>query len=362
MPEIQIINPLCEDDCEGERGERGKRGKRGHRGNDGHDGRDGLDGDTGPTGPTGPTGATGPTGPSDGPTGPTGAIGATGPTGPTGSTGPTGPTGPTGSTGSTGSTGVTGPTGGSISSQQQTIEILGIIEPAPLPAGQTDDYNPPGLGTASIVLQGAIGLSSLSGIAAQPNGRVLLLTAKDNAGSIRLLEEDAGSAPANRFRFSASATENWLIDRFQTAVIWYDTTISRWRVWSIFTTTFPSVTVEGTFNAQAGFLTSGNITPAAIAGVNNNYTPGGPTAAYTVLRQDLAAAASITGLGAVGIGKHIIVRNLSAVFSLTLTHEDAGSFAFERFNLPGGANIVIPPFGSQEVIYDTIASRWFVVS
>ena len=51
MAETQIINPICGDDCEGERGERGKRGRRGHRGHDGHDGA---------TGPTGPTGTTGP--------------------------------------------------------------------------------------------------------------------------------------------------------------------------------------------------------------------------------------------------------------------------------------------------------------
>lgn len=60
MPEIQLINPVCDDDDDcGARGKRGKRGHRGHRGHDGHDG------DTGPTGPTGPTGAQGPPGPPD---------------------------------------------------------------------------------------------------------------------------------------------------------------------------------------------------------------------------------------------------------------------------------------------------------
>jgi hypothetical protein len=52
MPEIQLINPLCADECD----ERGKRGRRGYQGS------------TGPTGPTGPTGSTGSTG-STGPTG-----------------------------------------------------------------------------------------------------------------------------------------------------------------------------------------------------------------------------------------------------------------------------------------------------
>lgn len=49
MSELQLIKPLCAEDCESG-GERGKRGKRG---------RDGGDGATGPTGPTGPTGSGG---------------------------------------------------------------------------------------------------------------------------------------------------------------------------------------------------------------------------------------------------------------------------------------------------------------
>jgi len=108
----------------------GERGKRGHRGHRGHHGRDGQDGTIGPTGPTGSTGSRGPTGN----TGPTGATGATGLTGPTGSTGPAGS-----------------------ALQQQTIEILGIISPPPLPAGTTHDYNPPGLSNATILLVGGDG-------------------------------------------------------------------------------------------------------------------------------------------------------------------------------------------------------------
>ena len=311
----------------------GERGKRGHRG---HRGRDGQDGIIGPTGPTGSTGSRGPTGN----TGPTGATGATGLTGPTGSTGPAGS-----------------------ALQQQTIEILGIISPPPLPAGSTHDYNPPGLSNATILLVGGDGGGpvSLSGLAAQPRGRVVLLTNRDVRADIALLEEDPGSAPENRFRFSSSGTEVWTLSAFRTAVLFYDTTILRWRVWSIFTDTPQFLTVPRLLNVQGQFLTSGDITPPPISGINDNYTPGGPTAIYSVLRQGLAAAATITGLGAIGIGIRIIIRNLSATFSLTLTHEDAGSLPFERFNLPGAAPLVIPPFGSREVIYDIAVERWFVV-
>jgi hypothetical protein len=189
----------------------------------------------------------------------------------------------------------------------------------------------------------------------------MLITNRDLFGDITLLEEAPGSAPGNRFRFSSSQTESWTLAPFQTIVLFYDVAIARWRVWSIFTETFPFLTAQRQLDVAGEFLTSGAITPPPIAGANNNYLPGGPTAIYSVLRQDLTAAASITGLGAFGRGKRIVIRNLSAAFALTLTHEDAGSAPSERFNLPGAVNLVIPTFGSQEVMYDPAALRWFVV-
>jgi hypothetical protein len=55
MAEIQIVDPLCEDDHdrEDEHGERGKRGKRGERGERGERGKRGHRGATGATGPAG---------------------------------------------------------------------------------------------------------------------------------------------------------------------------------------------------------------------------------------------------------------------------------------------------------------------
>jgi hypothetical protein len=189
-----------------------------------------------------------------------------------------------------------------------------------------------------------------------------MLLTNNGPGNLTLLEENLASLPANRFRFSLSASEAWTLDPFQTVVFFYDASISRWRVWSIFTETFPQLTAQRLLNVQGQFLTSGDLTPPAIAGINNNYLPGGPTAIYSVLRQNLTAQATITGLGVIGAGIRIIIRNLSSTFALTLTHEDLGSLPFERFNLPGAAALIIPPFGSQEIIYDLVAQRWFVVS
>jgi hypothetical protein len=268
-------------------------------------------------------------------------------------------TGATGVTGITGATGPTGPTGSAF--QQQTIEILGVIEPPLLPLGMTNNYNPPSLSTASIVIVDNSGPAALSGLAAQPGGRVVLLT-NNGPGDLTLLEENLASLPENRFLFSLSASEEWTLAPFQTTVLFYDTSKARWRVWSIFTEKFPHLTAQKLLNIQGQFLTSGNLTPPAIAGINDNYLPGGPTAIYSVLRQDLSAPATITGLGIVGTGIRIILRNISPAFALTLTHEDIGSLPFERFNLPGAANLIILPLGSREVVYDIDAQRWFVVS
>jgi len=88
-------------------GPQGLMGPSGQTGPTGPQGPQGVQGDPGPSGPTGPQGPYGPTGPK-GQTGPTGPIGASGPTGPSGPSGPSGPTGPTGPEGEPGPTGPTG--------------------------------------------------------------------------------------------------------------------------------------------------------------------------------------------------------------------------------------------------------------
>lgn len=277
--------------------------------------------------------------------------------------GPRGPRGRQGDPGTVGRAGATGPTGPAGSDfQQQTLEIQGVISPDRLPLGVTNDWNPTGLATASIVLaQASDATTALSGLVAQPNGRVVLITNRDGLGSITFLEEDGGSAPENRFRFSVSGTDTWRLDAFQTVVLFYDTTLQRWRVWGIFTETFPALAVKGITNIQGVFLTSGALTPPPIAGTVNDYFPGFVNPLYSVLRQDLSGPATITGLADTGPGRRIVIRNISLTQTLTLTNEDLGSVPNARFSLPGAVSLLIIPQGSVEVIYDIPNSRWFVV-
>ena len=102
------------------------------------------------------------------------------------------------------------------------------ISPAALPSGNTNDYNPTGLGTAAIIrLQGNATTSVLTGIVAQNNARrILLVNVSTNA--ITLSNQNAASAAANRFACPNAA--NYSIQQQAAVEIFYDATTQRWRL------------------------------------------------------------------------------------------------------------------------------------
>ena len=110
---------------QGPTGPQGLMGPSGQTGPTGSQGPQGIQGNPGPSGPTGPQGPYGATGPK-GPTGPTGSVGASGPTGPSGPSGPFGPTGPTGPSGERGATGPTGLLG-DVLAHRVTIDNTGEL-------------------------------------------------------------------------------------------------------------------------------------------------------------------------------------------------------------------------------------------
>lgn len=102
------------------------------------------------------------------------------------------------------------------------------------------------------------------------------------------------------------------------------------------------------------------IAPPIIAGVNNDYSPAGLVDA-NVVRQDLSAPATLTGLAAQP-GRKITIFNLSLVDALTLNHLDGGSAAANQFVCPGAVPYVVPLGGSATVQYDSASALWRVVS
>lgn len=108
------------------------------------------------------------------------------------------------------------------------------------------------------------------------------------------------------------------------------------------------------------------ISPAAITGSVDNYNPtdldiGGLPHAQ-VIRQDLSAAATLTGLAGGVAGRMIILVNIDPAFELTLAH-DVTSTAANRFECPGQADVILAEEGSAAILwYDGTTSRWRVIS
>lgn len=111
------------------------------------------------------------------------------------------------------------------------IRHSGDITPAAL-AGNVNDYNPAGLAQASVIRQNGSGAASrnVTGLAGGADGRVIdFLNISDVAAeTIVLTHEDALSAATNRFHLPDLA--NVTIGRAASVRLWYDGTISRWRV------------------------------------------------------------------------------------------------------------------------------------
>lgn len=101
------------------------------------------------------------------------------------------------------------------------------------------------------------------------------------------------------------------------------------------------------------------ITPSSISGSNDDYAPTGHATTQTI-RQDLSAAATLTGLAGPVAGRVVTIINLSGTYDLKLAH-DVTSTAANRFSLPGAKDLYLCGAGSYvQLWYDTTLSRWVV--
>jgi hypothetical protein len=113
------------------------------------------------------------------------------------------------------------------------MALIGVISPADLSGSDQNDWNPTGISTASVIritnssapTPPAFVDCSITGIAAQTAGAVLVLVVVGPEGVI-LEAEHASSSAANRFGINADIA---LYDG-DSCVLWYDGTSARWRV------------------------------------------------------------------------------------------------------------------------------------
>lgn len=116
---------------------------------------------------------------------------------------------------------------------------------------------------------------------------------------------------------------------------------------------------DGQLSGPFGLVTA--ISPAAITGSNNDYAPTA-FATAAVVRQDLSADATLTGLAGGAGGRVVTIVNLHATNVLTLAH-DVTSTAANRFTLPEAKNLRLVGAGSYATLwYDATASRWRVIA
>lgn len=258
----------------------------------------------------------------------------------------------------------------------------GAISPAPI-AGPTtiNNYAPTGFATAQLVLQNVTGGGTspvvFSGLAGGAAGRfVYLVNTSTDSTTFQLAPQNAGSSAANRFTTTLSAGTNVQVSPGGAALLWYDIAISNWRIVAV-VSNYTISQVAGNWSIN-GLLTSAaanlggtnsftsSITPPAISGTLNDYTPTNVGTSSTI-HQDVSAAATITGLssaiasGSTG-GRVLFLENIATTpgDTITLTNEGAGSTAVNRFTLPNAQSVVIQPGGGVLLRYRSASSRWYV--
>ena len=109
--------------------------------------------------------------------------------------------------------------------------LPGVITPAVLAAGTTQDYAPAGFPAAGVIRQAvnAAG-STIGGLAGGTEGKVVTFfnISVGGAQTLTFTNEDAGSIAANRFTLPAAG--NSTISNISSASFRYDSISARWRM------------------------------------------------------------------------------------------------------------------------------------
>lgn len=107
-----------------------------------------------------------------------------------------------------------------------------------------------------------------------------------------------------------------------------------------------------------GFIETNKTTKTCVNGANADLAITGTFVHIT----GPSGVFNISGIAGGIQGRHVILRNASSQV-LTLTHEDGGSVAGNRLNLPGGASATVTAlYGSAHLMYDGNANRWYLIS
>ena len=290
-----------------------------------------------------------------------------------------------------------------------TFAQTGVITPAALAGGTTNNYAPAGFATASRMRQNVTAASTLTGLAGGVTGQEMTINNINTtaANTLTLANANAGSLAANQFLLPSGL--DWIIPAGGSVKLRYDGTSTAWRMEAVSTNNFPAGALAnpgivvgsdptagifinagsptltqasivaaswgaGTFTALGSmtttsgatfntvFTTNGVISPTAFTGAAvNNYAPAG-FPACSQIRQDCSSATSVSGLAAASAGENIWFYNINSTTgnTITLLHNSGLSTAGNRFLLPSNASVVIPVGGAVLLTYDGTSAAWRV--
>ncbi len=265
-----------------------------------------------------------------------------------------------------------------------------LVSPAQITADQ-NDYSPTGMADATVLRLTSDAARSITGLATGGNDRVVRVW-NVGAFTITLVHESTLSAAANRFTvpsYVGGPSSNLTLNPNASVILVYDNTSLRWRaqvqqsdtiavpgpiLLSVDTNLYRSAAdtlktddalhvvgllkAMGSLSADQQVLVTSSITSTAV-GVQNDWTPTG-LSTTAVVRWTGASALTLTGISGGAAGRVLVLRNNTASNAITLKHEDAGSLAANRFNLPGALQMDV--FSEQQVILMHDGSKWTVLS
>lgn len=104
------------------------------------------------------------------------------------------------------------------------ITLTNAITPTTLTGTAVNDWNPTGLGTTSVIRINASADATITGLAAQETGALMILQNVSTSYSITLVNSSSASSAANRFSFGS----DYVIGTQAAVVLLYDGTQSRW--------------------------------------------------------------------------------------------------------------------------------------
>lgn len=102
------------------------------------------------------------------------------------------------------------------------------------------------------------------------------------------------------------------------------------------------------------------ITAAVLSGDVNDYNPTGHSTAAVERWSSSSTPRTVTGLSATAQARPMIINAGSA--TITLAHASSSSAAANRFLCPNSTDYALPTGSAVELVYDSVSTRWRVVS